>query len=198
MKHFVAQLTEDRHINVKADRMELKDEVILAYDGDTLVAMADVGVVLTAHISEKGDNAPTIPTPEQAEPKEDTTLESPPTKTIPTQEITPKQPQPQQEHRSEPSETGVKGFLYIKCEACGKTRGFCAKTPIKRAACKCGHATELRNLKPLYVNCECGETFKYRTNLTDSIASINCIKCGSPVDLEYHDKKGVYATIKED
>lgn len=94
------------------------------------------------------------------------------------------------------TETGYKGFLYIKCDACGSTKGFCAKTQIKEARCDCGHATPLKDLKPLYVNCKCGESFKYRTNLTDDTATINCIKCGSPVDLEYHYKNGEYATIK--
>lgn len=94
------------------------------------------------------------------------------------------------------TETDYKGFLYIKCEACGNTKGFCAKTPIKEARCDCGHATPLKDLKPLYVHCKCGESFKYRTNLTDDTATINCIKCGSPVDLEYHGKKNVYETIK--
>lgn len=98
---------------------------------------------------------------------------------------------PQESH----AEPGYKGFLYIKCEACGTTKGFCVKSPITENRCACGQVTALRNLKPLYVNCKCGESFKYRTNITDNYASIDCIKCGAPVDLEYHDKKGVYETI---
>lgn len=94
------------------------------------------------------------------------------------------------------AETEYKGFLYIKCEACGNTKGFCAKTPIKEARCDCGHATLLKDLKPMYVNCECGKSFKYRTNLTDNTIAYNCIQCGSPVDLEYHGKKNAYETIK--
>lgn len=94
------------------------------------------------------------------------------------------------------TETGYKGFLYIKCEECGNTKGFCAKAPIREARCDCGHATPLKDLRPMYVNCKCGDSFKYRTNLTDNTATMNCINCGSPVDLEYHDKKGVYQTIQ--
>lgn len=180
MKCFVAQLTEDRHINVQADRMELKDDLILAYDGDALVAAADIGVILTAHISEKATVAPTRPSQEQDAPKEQQPIPA---------------PKPQQEQRPEPTETGYKGFLYIKCEACGTKKGFCVKSPIKENRCSCGHVTELRNLKPLYVNCKCGNSFKYRTNLTDRVASIDCINCGSPVDLEYHEKNDVYVTI---
>lgn len=93
------------------------------------------------------------------------------------------------------TEDGYKGFLYIKCEECGLTKGFCVKSTIKESRCDCGHATHLVDLKPMYVNCRCGKSFKYLTNLTDSIISMNCIHCGSPVDLEYHDKKRVYQTI---
>ena len=186
MKYFVAQLTEDRHINVPADRMDLRDDTILAYDGDNLVAVVDIGVALSAHISEKAAVVPTSPAQEQEATR-------PPIHTP--------APKPQQEERPEPAEAGYKGFLYIKCDHCGTAKGFCTKTPIKTSRCSCGHFSLLRNLKPLYVNCKCGESFKYMTNLTDSVASINCIACGSPVDLEYHEKKGVYATIgdqKED
>ena len=186
MKYFVAQLTEGKHINVPADRMELLDDAILAYAGESLVAIVDKGAAISAHISEKTPAAPTSHTQEQEAIQPH----------IPTQ--TPTQPQ---EPRPEPTETGYKGFLYIKCEQCGNTKGFCTKQPIRVSHCDCGHITVLRDLKPLYVNCECGQNFKYRTNLTDSMVSINCINCGSPVDLELHDKKGVYATIgyqKED
>lgn len=186
MKCFVAQLTEDRHINILADRMELREETILAYDGDNLVAVLDIGATLSAHLSEKVAEDPTSTTQEQETPE--TPIHTP-------------EPKPQPEQRPEPPETGYKGFLYIKCESCGYTKGFCTKQPIKETRCNCGHFTKLRNLKSLYVNCKCGETFKYRTNLTDRMATINCLKCGSPVDLEYHDKKNLYATIghqKED
>lgn len=44
------------------------------------------------------------------------------------QEVT--QPETEQE---EPTE--YKGFLLIKCESCGKMKGFCAKTPISRYKC---------------------------------------------------------------
>lgn len=93
---------------------------------------------------------------------------------------------------------GYKGFLYVKCEACGEVKGFCVKSPIFENRCRCGQTTALRDMKPLFVNCKCGESFKYHTNITDPIATINCIKCGAPVDLQYHDKKGIYETIDLD
>lgn len=105
---------------------------------------------------------------------------------------------PKADHKPKKSTTedGYKGFLYIKCEGCGSTKGFCLRAPSKEAYCDCGHKTPLKDLKPLYVNCKCGENFKYMTNLTEDTASINCIHCGSPVDLEYHEKNGVYQTIE--
>ena len=34
------------------------------------------------------------------------------------------------------------------------------------------------------------------TNLTENMATMDCIKCGAPVDLEYHEKDNEYRTIK--
>lgn len=99
-------------------------------------------------------------------------------------------------HQGDHAEPGYTGFLYVKCEECGSAKGFCAKKPLQEYRCECGHKTPLSDLKPMHVHCECGEIFKYRTNLTDSTATMECIRCGSPVDLELHDKKGVYQTIK--
>lgn len=55
---FFAQLCGDQgYIRVPADRMELKDNVIYAYLGDRLTAIADVSVVLFAHISGRNPDA---------------------------------------------------------------------------------------------------------------------------------------------
>ena len=94
-----------------------------------------------------------------------------------------------------PAPKAYVGYLYVKCESCGKTKGFCVKTPIKRHSCECGHATALENMKPMTAKCKCGAYFKYLTNLTDSVVSIDCHKCGAPVDLEYHEKNNEYTTI---
>lgn len=53
MKRFVAQLNGGDYINIPADRMEINDSFILAYQGNSLVAVLDVSVVLSAHIGEK-------------------------------------------------------------------------------------------------------------------------------------------------
>lgn len=53
---FFAQLCGDNgYINVPADRMELKEDVIYVYNGEKLAAVVDVSVVIFAHISERGN-----------------------------------------------------------------------------------------------------------------------------------------------
>ena len=89
-----------------------------------------------------------------------------------------------------------KGFLYIKCEECGEVRGFCAKELIRASRCKCGHETELKDLNPLHVHCECGRQFKYMTNMDEFLFDINCIDCGSPVPVKWNKNKRLYETIK--
>jgi hypothetical protein len=51
MKMFFAQLSDKSTIKVTADRMEVADNMTYVYDGDQLVAMVDVSMILFAHIS---------------------------------------------------------------------------------------------------------------------------------------------------
>lgn len=53
MKMFFAQLVDQSSIHIPADRMEMIDNMVYVYDGDNLVAMADVGVILHAHFGTK-------------------------------------------------------------------------------------------------------------------------------------------------
>ena len=46
---FFALLSDKSYIHVPADRMKEEDNMIYVYDGDQLVAMADVSVILHAH-----------------------------------------------------------------------------------------------------------------------------------------------------
>lgn len=104
-----------------------------------------------------------------------------------------KEPEKAQEH--EPEE--YKGFLLIKCEHCGKIKGFCAKTPISEFVCDCGGKTELYGLKPAHLHCKCGSNWKYKTNITDETFYYNCLNCGSPVDLELNSRRNTYVTIMD-
>ncbi len=54
IKRFCAQLNDNSFINVVADRMELKENMLFVYDGPELVALADISVVLSARISDEG------------------------------------------------------------------------------------------------------------------------------------------------
>lgn len=87
-----------------------------------------------------------------------------------------------------------KGFLFIRCEDCGETKGFYAKYPLTYHQCGCGHRTELHDLRPAYVACKCGETFKYMTNLEYDF-TIPCKACGSPVDMEMGAKGTAFVTV---
>ena len=83
-----------------------------------------------------------------------------------------------------PADGKYKGFLFIKCEHCGETRGFNAKVPIDEYKCsECGGKTKLIGLRPAHLDCECGKHWKYQTNETADVLTINCINCGQPVDM---------------
>lgn len=90
-----------------------------------------------------------------------------------------------------------KGFLLIKCQHCGKLKGFCAKTPIHTYICDCGGKTPIQNLVPANASCKCGKTWGYRTNANDEMLEINCIECGSPIDMIWNARRGIYATLQD-
>lgn len=52
MMTFYAQMSDGSTLKHQADRMEIKDDAILVYDGDKLVVYADLGATLYAHIYE--------------------------------------------------------------------------------------------------------------------------------------------------
>lgn len=54
-KRFNAVLNGDSYVNVAADRMEIVDNMLYVWNGDELAALLDVSVILSAHISERGD-----------------------------------------------------------------------------------------------------------------------------------------------
>ena len=108
-----------------------------------------------------------------------------------TQELAPYGPWAAPEERKR----GHKGFLLIKCQHCGKLKGFCAKTPIHTYICDCGGKTPIQNLVHASASCKCGKTWRYRTNADDKMIEINCIKCGNLIDLIWNARRGIYATL---
>ena len=53
MKRFTAVLNDGGYVSVPATRMELKENAILVWNGDELVAYIDVSVILSSHLSER-------------------------------------------------------------------------------------------------------------------------------------------------
>lgn len=76
-----------------------------------------------------------------------------------------------------------KGFLYIRCDACGNERGFCAKHPTNKCHCTCGSDTELKRLKVVHAVCRCGKTYTYFTNIGDKQFTMECMDCHAPMEL---------------
>lgn len=95
-----------------------------------------------------------------------------------------------------PADGKYKGFMFIKCEHCGETRGFNAKVPIDEYKCgACGGKTKLKGLRPAHLDCECGKHWKYQTNETAEVLTINCINCGRPVDMMLNTRRTAYTSI---
>lgn len=89
---------------------------------------------------------------------------------------------------------GYKGFLYIKCQSCGKIKDFCAKETITEVKCSCGGKIPLKNLRPMYVKCDCGKDFRYFTNMTDDRFACKCINCSSRVKIRMNTRGTAYVT----
>lgn len=97
----------------------------------------------------------------------------------------------------EPGSWKYKGFLLIKCQHCGKLKGLCAKIPIDTYICGCGGKTPIQNLVNATAVCECGKKWSYRTNANDQMIEVNCIQCGSPIDLKWNARRGMYVTLRD-
>lgn len=54
MKKFCATLNDMSFINTEADRMELHENMVQVYNGNQLVALVEVTVIISAHLSESG------------------------------------------------------------------------------------------------------------------------------------------------
>lgn len=57
MCKFIARLNDDSYINITADQMiyKLDSNMVAVYNSGSLVALLDLSVVLTAHLSEKAE-----------------------------------------------------------------------------------------------------------------------------------------------
>lgn len=100
-----------------------------------------------------------------------------------------------QHYGGDDDDPGYRGFLLIKCDHCGKLKGFCSRQEIHASECNCGKYTELKNLRPVYLSCRCGSEYKYMTNMQTSEFTWRCLNCDNPVDLQLNSRKTAYVTI---
>lgn len=110
----------------------------------------------------------------------------------------PKPEDEEPEETLEPVRTKYRGFLYVRCPKCGLARGFHMKKESDHYHCDgCGTRTVFdKPLVPLQVRCECGRRFNYLTNLTAPAFDIPCLECGTPVAVQWNEKKELYETIQ--
>lgn len=96
-------------------------------------------------------------------------------------------------------EVSYKGFLYIKCKHCGAVKGFCSKHPLDHYKCdSCGGKTEFSDerMVRMKIDCmNCGSHFDYYTNITDDMILYDCIKCQSPIDLVFNERRNQFNTL---
>ena len=89
-----------------------------------------------------------------------------------------------------------KGFLLVVCEECGAVKAFCAKRETYSFRCQeCGHETTLEGLRPMFMHCKCGKSFRYKTNAETEAITHSCLDCKAPVDMELNGKGTAYVTI---
>lgn len=97
------------------------------------------------------------------------------------------------------SDNSYKGFLYIKCKHCGEIKGFCAKHPLDYYKCdSCGEKTEFseERMVKMRIDCmNCGSHFDYHTNITDDMILYDCIKCQSPIDLVFNERRNQFNNL---
>lgn len=55
MKRCNVVLNGGSYINVAADRMKVEDNMLYVSDGENLVVLAEVTAIISAHLSEKGE-----------------------------------------------------------------------------------------------------------------------------------------------
>nr|WP_326185396.1 hypothetical protein [uncultured Oscillibacter sp.] len=125
-------------------------------------------------------------------PRGGVTENQPPAETPPAEEPAPLPEPPAGMHFEEP---GYRGFLLIRCEACGKVYAYNAREETQEFACRdCGHVTPLRDIAVAELRCpDCKKSWVYKTNLTDAEVFCGCIACGADMRSQWSTKLKRYA-----
>lgn len=72
-------------------------------------------------------------------------------------------------------------------------RTSCVDVPLETYVCRvCGAEVALGEGTVAITQCECGNHFKYRTNVADPCFDIPCVVCGSPCTVEFRADRGRY------
>ena len=51
-------------------------------------------------------------------------------------------------------------------------------------------------IRDRYMKCECGRQARYMTNITEAEFDMTCYDCGSPVAMQWNEKKEQYETMR--
>lgn len=92
-------------------------------------------------------------------------------------------------------EPSYRGFLLIRCEACGKVCAYNARKETREFTCRdCGHVTPLRDMAVAELRCpDCKKSWVYKTNLTDAEVFSGCVACGADMRSRWSTKLKRYA-----
>ena len=77
-----------------------------------------------------------------------------------------------------------KGFMYVRCGFCGKEKDYFTREYTNEYKCSCRMITELRDLLPVHMECACGQTFKYMTNMRGEDFDVTCINCHREIPMK--------------
>ena len=102
-----------------------------------------------------------------------------------------------------------KGFLYLKCDKCGKSHGFCSTKSVKSFKCDfCGSKTPLipEELRVAHLYCPkckklhnpCGGRYTYTTNINRNGFVMKCFNCNTSYYMQYSKEDEAYNILKEE
>lgn len=96
------------------------------------------------------------------------------------------------------SRSGVRGFVSVKCQGCGKVINTCLREARTIFNCKdCGHPNPLERLTNIHFKCHrCGFAAAYRTNRREKDIRMECLNCSQPVAMR-RIRRGNYVTAEE-